>query len=359
MRSRGLLRLLFAALVALPAALFAAEEQSLLTPAGTLHTVRSGRAVDLGIDDPAIAPEDVVIEWAARAQDGATSIALIPGTDTRYAKRGLQLAYDEPTGALLLLWTEDISAMSEVRVGVLREGTWINSGLLPSQGISRAFNPQMLVTHQSVRYIDEQDQEVSKISSILSIIWWEEAQYGQARYASLFLDEEEFDPSRLAIYDLPVLIGGGGEAVYDGIPSGAYLFPSLQADGLAGAVLASFADLHESQHRVVRITFPEHQGKPSDPGDLRWQRRHIPIYGVTSSGPVLQLVPHVPAQSAMTIGTSIGAGYRPTVYWRDGDFLKYTRLEGADWSPTRSIALDESMSYDRALALVVGMGGRN
>lgn len=337
------------------------EEQTLLTPDGTLHSVRSGRAVDLGVADPAIAPEEFLVEWSSRAQDGTLAVQVVPGTASYQEKRGLQLGWDEQTRALLLIWTEEVSAYSHIRVGVLREGVWTNSALLPTQGISRAYNPQMRITHQRVSWLDEQDALVWKTTSILSIVWWEEAQYLQARLATLFLDEGAFDPASLAIYDLPALSGEAGDTSVGDTPSGAYLYPTLQADGLSGAVLASFADLHAERHRVVRVAFPEDRGKPSEAGNLKWQRRHIPIVGVTASGPVGRMAPTVGANASaeLSVGTTIGAGYRPTMYWREGDTLKFSRLGDTDWEPVRAIAIDESMPYERALDLVVGMGGRN
>lgn len=363
MRRYGLGRLfvLAAALVALPGLSLALEEQSLLTADGTVHVVRAGRVIDLGIQDATLSPEDIVIEWASRAQDGTLSVSILPGTVSRGTKRGLQAAFDEQTQTFLLLWTEDVSAFSEIRVGVLHGDVWTNAGLLPNQGISRAFNPQMRVTHQAVSYLNDQDVPVSKTSSILSIIWWEEAQYGQARLATLFLDENTFDPASLAMYDLPVLTGGGGSEVsYEGIPSGAYLFPSLQTDGLSGAFLISYADLHEQRHKVLRVQFPEDQGKPSEVGNLKWKRRHIPIVGIGSSGPISRMTPMIASNAGaeLSVGTLIGSGYLPTLYWRDGDILKYSRLEGADWAAVRSIAIDSSMTFERALELVTGMGER-
>ncbi len=357
MRSTGSLRLLLAAaaFAALPGFCLAGEEQSLLTSEGTLHVVRSGRAVDLGVQDAVFSPQDYAIEWTSRAQDGTLATAVIPGTDSLGAKLGLKLVFDEQTRTLLLLWTENISAYSQIRVGVFHDGTWTNFGLLPTQGISAAYNPQMLVTHHTSTHLDEHDSPVTTTNSVLSIIWWEDAQYGQARYATLFLDENGFDPADLAIYDLPALLGGGGETPYGDVPSGAYLFPSLQADGLSGAILASFADLHDQRHRVVRISFPTDQGKPSDPGSINWKRRHIPILGVKAEGSLARMTPRLVDR----VDTSIGAVYRPTLYWREGSSLKFTRLDGGDWAPVRSIAIDDTMTYEKALALVVGMGQRN
>jgi hypothetical protein len=354
--------LLVALAAVLPGVALGLSEQSLLTADGTLHVVPTGSAVDLGLQDVALDPDNTLIEWSGRAQDGTVSTAIIPGTDSHSAKTGLQIAFDDQTQTLLLLWTENISAMSQIRVGVLHGGVWTNSGLLPNQGISRAYNPQMRISHYPISYVDGNDQTVSKTSSLLSIIWWEEAQWGQARLATLFLDEGDFDPAGLAIYDLPALAGDdGGDASYDGVPSGAYLFPSLQPDGLSGALLASFADLHDQRHKIVRIQFPSDQGKPSEQGNLKWQRRHIPIVGVATQGPIARMTPILAAGpgAGPVVGTSIGAGYHPTLYWRDGDVLKYTRLDETDWTPVRSIAIGDGMPYDRALSLVVGMGERN
>jgi hypothetical protein len=363
MRRAGLFRaFLLAALAAVaPAFAHALEEQSLLTPDGTLHVVRSGKALDLGIQDAGIDPASLVVDWASRAQDGTVATQIVPGTVSYQEKHGLQLEYDNQTGTLLLLWTENVSAFSHIRIGVFHDGVWTNSPLLPSDGISRARNPQMRVSHQRVRYVDETDATIWKMSSILSVIWWEESQYTQARLATLFLDEGNFDPTSFAIYDLPALLGGGGDTAAGDIPSGSYLFPALQTDGLSGSFVASFADLHDQRHKVIRIQFPEDQGKPSESGNMNWSRRHIPIVGVSTEGPISRMTPVVASYAGapqITVGTSIGSGYRPTLYWLDGTSLKFSRFGDTDWEPVRSIAVDESMTYEKALGLVMGMGSR-
>ena len=360
MRRHGLLRLLLAAavLVALPRVSAALEEKSLLTSDGTLHVLRSGTAVDLGVMDGGISPNAELIEWTSRTQDGTVTVAILPDTISFQSKHGLDLAYDEQTKTLLALWTEDISAFSQIRVGVLHGGEWTNSMLLPSAGLSRAYNPKMLVTHRSATYLDERSNSITKTSSILSVVWWEEAQYAQARYATLFLDETSFDPTALAIYDLPALVGTAGDTSYGDLPTGAYLYPSLQADGLSGSVLASFADIHDQKFKIVRIDFPHDWGKPSDPTSVNWKRRHIPIVGVTMEGSLARLTPDV-GKTKYGIRTTIGSGYRPTLSWSDGASLKFTRLEGADWAPVRTIAIDDRMTYEKALSLVTGMGERN
>ncbi len=356
MKPSLVLRSLFAAaaLAAVLASPATAEEKSLLAADGTLYEVHAGLAADLAIAQPSLEPDDYVIEWSARRQDNSVRVGVVPGTENRNVKRNLDLAFDEASGSLLLLWKEDLTPLSILQIGVLREGEWRTSTLLPNLGLSRAFNPQMRLSHSTVRWTDADGAPVVRNRSVLSIVWWEESQYAQARYAPIFLDEESFDSTNVVVYDLPALAGGGGATSYDDIPSAAYLFPSLHSDGPAGPILASFADLHARKTVVVRITFPTDLGTPGD-NNITWMRRHIPIVGVVGEAPI---APTAPVRIS-SMGTALGAGYRPTFYWRDGDRLAFTRFDGREWASVKTIALTETMSYERALSLVIGMAGSN
>jgi len=340
----------FVAGLAMPAA---AEEKSLLAADGTLYEVHAGLAADLGLAE-GLAPDDYVIEWTARDQDGSIHVGVVPGTQSRNVKRNLDLAFDEPSGSLLLLWKEELVPVSLLQLGVLRDGAWKTSVLLPNLGFSKAYNPQMRPSHSTVRWTEANGEMVERNRSILSIVWWEESQYAQARYAPIFLDEENFDLSDVAVYDLPVLAGGGGPTSYEDLPAAAYVFPALHSDGPSGAILASFADLNGRKNKVVKITFPTDLGTP-DEGNVTWMRRHIPIVGVVGESP---LAPTTPIRVS-SMGTALGTGYRPTFYWRDGDRVLYSRFDGHEWASVKAIPLSDKMSYERALALVIGMAASN
>ena len=345
--------LVAAALVAGVAVPAAAEEKSLLAADGTLYEVHAGLAADLGLAE-GIEPDDYVIEWTAREQDGSIHVGVVPGTQNRNVKRNLDLAFDEASGSLLLLWKEELTPISTLQIGVLRDGSWKTSLLLPNLGFSKAYNPQMRLSHSTVQWTGADGQPVVRNRSILSIVWWEESQYAQARYAPIFLEEENFDVSNVAVYDLPVLAGGGGPTKYDDIPASAYVFPSLHSDGPSGAILASFADLNGRKNKVVKITFPTDLGIP-DEGNVTWMRRHIPIVGVVGESPLAPTTPiHI-----TSMGTALGTGYRPTFYWRDADRVLYTRFDGREWASVKVIPLSDTMSYERALALVIGMAASN
>jgi len=330
------------------------EEKSLLAPDGTLYSVRSGYASDLGLGDGSANSNDYVVAWSFRRQDGSVGQGLVPDTSGRSFKRNLQLAYDEPTGSLVLLWKEDFTVLNVLRLGIFKNGVWTLANLLPNLGFAHAYNPQMLLSHPTVSIQSADGSSVAQARTILSVIWWEEAQYQQARYAPIFLDEVS-DANDVQVYDLPAAVGGGVDPVLTGDRApGAYMYPALQLEGIGGALLASFADLSSNKHYVVRVTFPSDLGKPG-PDNATWKRRRIPVVGVASDGPISDSVPF--AMDKVT--TLIGASYRPTIVWRAENAVGFSRFDGKTWSSARTIPLDSSMTYDRALRLVQEMAARN
>ena len=328
------------------------EEQALLASNGTLYVVRAGSAVDLGLVGGSFNPNDRLIEWSSRESDGTVAQGLIPDAINGDLKHNLELAYDEPTGSLVLLWKEEVTVLNVLRLGIFKNGAWTVGNLLPNLGFAHAYNPQVLLSHPTVTMLDSNGNSVTRTRTILSVIWWEQAQYSQARYAPVFLDEVT-DASDVQVYDLPALIGSGGATSSSSHPASAYMYPSLQLEGIGGSILASFADLSADRHYVIRIGYPDNLGKPG-PDNVTWQRRRIPVVGVASDEPI----PNVPIVFE-SVKTVVGASYRPTLVWSTGGAVGYTHFDGRKWSPAITIPLTESMTYDKALRLVQEMATRN
>jgi hypothetical protein len=329
------------------------EEKSLLASDGTLYVVRAGSAVDLSLAGGSFNPNDRLIEWSSRGSDGTVAKGIIPDAVNGDLKHNLQLSYDEPTGSLVLLWKQEVTILNVLRIGIFKNGAWTVRNLLPTLGFAHAYNPQILLSHPTVTTLDGNGNSISQTRTILSVIWWEEAQYSQARYAPIFLDEVT-DASDVQVYDLPALIGSGSATPSGSHPASAYMYPSLQPEGIGGAILASFADLSADRHYVIRIQFPDNLGKPG-PDNVTWQRRRIPVVGIASDEPIPADVPIV----FESVKTVIGASYRPTLVWSTGGAVGYTRFDGRKWSPAITIPLTESMTYDKALRLVQEMATRN
>ena len=334
------------------------QKRTLLSTDGTLYEVRAGTVADLQITNLDLDPDTYVVLWGSVAQDGTRQQGVLQGSPSGNPKTSLDLTFDEPTGSFVILWREDSPIMNQIRLAVLRKGVWSFAGLMPNIGFPHALNPQMLLSHQTVTTLDDKGKKTLKNRSTLSVLWWEEAQFAQARYAPIFLDEDISSDS-VKIYDLPVLIGGGGPTSYDGVAAAAYLYPSLQLEGPSGAFLASFADLNADKHYVVRIDFPTNLGNPSDPKNPVFERRRIPVVGVIASGPIAFQKPNDLIPLSAPVRTIIGSSYNPTLYWQDGSTLRYIRLDGKAWSDTLSITLDKDLTFDRAQRLLEGMAARN
>jgi hypothetical protein len=332
-----------------------AEETTLLAPDGTVYDVQAGLASDLGIAGGGVSATEYVIEWTSYSQTGERSMGLVPNTTSANPKRNLDLAYDDQSGSLILLWKEDLGVLNVLHLGVLQSGTWKQLDLLPNIGFAHAYNPQMLLSKQTVHWIDANGNDAWRTRSLLSVIWWEESQFAQARYAPIFLDEDT-TADDVVVYDLPKLVGPGGATSYGSVPPGAYMYPSLKLEGPGGAILASFADLSSNHEYVARITYPTDLGR-ADASSKSWLRRHIPVVGVAFTSGLPGFAPRIPQTKVTTI---IGPAYNPTLVWTD-NAVRYTHFDTTSgaWSEARAIVLSDDMTKDRALALVQEMATRN
>lgn len=335
-------------------------KKTLVTTDGTLYEARSGTVADLGITNLNLDPGTFVIEWASRTQDGTQNRGVLQGSPSRNPKTSLDLTFDEPTGSFVILWRENAAIINQLRLAIMRSGVWSFADLVPNIGFPQAFNPQMLLSRQTVTTTDDKGNTVASNRSILSVIWWEEAQYAQARYAPIFLDED-ISTSAVKVYDLPTLLGGGGPMAFDDVPSAAYMYPALQLEGPGGAILASFADLASKKHYVVRIDYPTSLGNPADKKNLVWERRRIPVVGIAAAGPIAfrRLVEGSAMPDKAPVGTIIGSSYNPTLYWNDGTAVRYVRFDGQSWSDARALALGDSLTYEKAQRLLEAMAARN
>jgi hypothetical protein len=350
--------LLAAGLVLAARAVSAAEQKTLLGSDGTLYVARAGSAQDLGALGDSILSTDSLIQFSFQRQDGSSGLGIVPGTIGTSTKSNLDMAYDDLSGSLLLLWKEDLRVVTVLHLGIYRNGAWTQADLLPSLGFAHAFNPQMLLLHQTVHSLDANGNDVSRDRTILSVIWLEQSYSIQARYAPVFLGEDS-SSSDVQVYDLPATIGGGGPTPHEGIPESAYMYPALQSEGPGGAILASFADLNAHKHYVVRIDFPTNLGNPSDSKNPIFERRRIPVVGIVASGPLAFQAPNVLAPENAPVGTLIGSSYNPTLYWQDGSTMRYVRFDGKTWSEARAIALGKDLTFDRALRLLEVMAASN
>jgi hypothetical protein len=212
----------------------------------------------------------------------------------------------------------------------------------------------MLLSHQTIHMLDDQEHDIWKTRSILSVIWWEESHLVQARYAPIFLDEDT-SASDVAVYDLPAMVGSEGAESYGDVPAETYGYPSLQLEGPGGGIVATFTDLGKGRDFVLRVNYPSDLGAVNSKS---WLRRRIPVFGVALDAPM----PIINGSGMMSaVSTMIGPSYNPTLVWSEDTAVKFLRFDVATgkWGAVRSIALGTDMSKDRAYALIRDMASKN
>lgn len=322
------------------------EEKSLISANGTYYTVRAGKAAALGVIGSGITPEQNLIAWSLRRQDGSQAAGVIPGTIGITIKKNLLLTFDETTQTLVLVSNEadPSNLISLLRLAILRDGRWTSADLpATTGGFSHASNPQIELVHPTENTVDATGKAVACVRSALVVTWYED--YAGSRLASFFIDED-LRPEDVYSLDLDDLVNGAGTSRDDSVPAGEYMYPSLQAEGNAVSmseprVLVSFTSLAARKHVVARASFPI--------GGLTTQRRHAPIVGVTSVGEAplafdanVRLPATARVETIIGSGTSGGAGASNpalTVYWRSdsGQKVSYTYFDGRKWSSVKTL----------------------
>jgi hypothetical protein len=332
-----------------------ADERSLLTPDGSLYHVESGYYSAFAPGGTEARQDDYVIAWSATTQTGMATSGIVPGTATGDLKDQFDLAYDSVSQTLFLVWSNRFSMVNSVQFAIYQRGIWTQSQLLPSAVFTLTQNPRLLITHQTVRTLDRDGIEHDYPRSIVSIIWWEESIHPRARYAPIFIENDGIDLADVNIYDLPELAGLtsrgiAGNAVLDEMHEAIYQNPSLQADGLSSTILATFADLGSESFGTVHIDFPS---------DLRFNphgRGHVIVILKTDERPKPMAVPASPT----LIGTTVGSGYHPTVYWQsDPGSVQFTVFDGSAWGDARTVALTGGLTTNAAIALIREMAAQN
>jgi hypothetical protein len=338
------------------AAASAQEVKTLLTPGGTIYQVRTGFYSDLEPGGARTDPGNYIILWSARDQSGAVTSGIVAGTEDPSIKQSVDIAYDAPTDSLFVVWENTYGALSGIQFAILSNGQWTDAQLFPGVGITFAYNPRLLITHQTVLATDDQGNTISYDRAILSVIWWQESSTLQALYAPIFIENGQIQLDDVQIYSLPELVGSEGASSPGQAPSALYTHPELQQDGLSSDILATFVDLESQMLRTIRISFPSDlRNVPPDQKKTPQGRGHIIVVGFSGGAPIGGAF----AMGVSPVETIVGLNYKPTLTWQDTAAVYYSRFNGRTWGSVITIPLANGMTADHALALVRTMAMQN
>jgi hypothetical protein len=327
---------------------------------GTLYEVFAASYGDIITGASASDARLPILALRTTPSGGVPAVEIVGGTVNDLDKLGESLEFDETTQTVFVVYTRLQGFFLDVHVAMRRSGAWSEVRLLPNPGLFVSMNPQLLVTRQTYIDADDTGQPVTKSRTILSIVWWEESDTSQARYAPIFIEDGSLRLDDVTVWNLNELSGSAGPTDNSDLPLSSYVHPGLQRDaGTNGGVLVSFANLATRKQQVVRLAFPDDLTKLVPPEGLTpaqrtsFARGNSPI-GRSFSETLLPRVIDVPFLTL--VGTIISPAGLPTFYWNSGGGLSY--LQGGS-STILTIPFRQDFPVDRALAVVRDMSEKD
>jgi hypothetical protein len=311
--------------------------------------------------DPGLAAQQV-LALRVTPPGGRPEIEIVAGTSDRLDDYGESIEFEDVTQTVFVVYTRLQGFFSDVRVAARRDGVWAEGNFLPNPGYFISMNPHMVVTRQTYRDSDAEGNAVFKTRSILSIVWWEETTRSQARYGALFIEDGSLRFDDFKAYNLNELSGAPGDTDSTGIPTSAYVWPSVQRDPASnGGVIVSFANLSLRKQQVLRVGFPDDLPSIVVPAEVpiadrtAYARGHTPI----GRGGVDRDIPsRINLTFNTVVNTALSPSLVPTYYWQGTTSVLYLQGDNVARDPL-SIPLRRDFSADRAIAIIRDLSDKN
>ena len=307
-----------AAALAMTATVSAHGATSALTPDGARYSVE--RASD--------APS-LVLE---RVTGDVRETLPIPATDDDALEAQPHVAYDALTGALYVVWTREAEGGYELRYAVrAADGTWSEAETVTG-GAERILGTQVVVTHG----IEAEEGN----PSVIHFAWWKVSEAASEPWYALVVREKDQAPvtSFANLVDLAALSFDGAASV-DGPQepedTGAAMHPPLAMVRNGQEVDVVFGAKDQTSVTGMRIA-PRRIGGNARifvPGGKRPFK--TPRASLVSSN-------EQPLQAMISRNGRI-------VLYSAADRFSYAVLDNGDWTPVRSLKVDEKMTLDHVL----------
>jgi len=268
----------------------------------------------------------------------------------------IQVAADAFTGKVVVVWQRNWSAnASEIMLAVWNDGEWERVEHLTDDFGAMPRNPAVQLSEFSTTIPDPDNPDnpgatIEVRDSYLHVVWWEGSGETQhASYVLLRLDAEPDDPDILLHRDLDELTTLG--LACDLPPSPEVLeHPVFAANAGLDRALLFFGSQRICLLHLAEIRFELEPPTPPPPGGpinvTVQRRRSVPIFGIRRTY-------QIPQDFSM-LGTRIilGGNSSPLAYRVSGQVVEYALATDSGWSPKRSLALDQGMAVEDAIALV-------
>ena len=306
------MKTLLAFTLAMTAAFSAYGTGSALTPDGSRYSV----------EPSAEAPHLLLERVAGDVRDRV----VVPSTDDEAIEAEPHVAYDAITGALYVFWTRRAEGIDELRFAIrAADGTWSAPRTVTS-GPERILGSQVVVTHSV---------EENASASLIHVAWWKVGQPSEPWYAVVAI-EQDFEPatSFANLVDLAAL-SVDTEAAAEPEDTGAAVHPPLAMIRNGQGVDVVFGAV--DQTAVTSLTI--------EPRRIAGDARIFVPVGLTGRKTPRALIVSFGEQPVQAMISRNGR----IVLYTPGEHFRYVVLDNGEWTPVRSLKVDEKMTLDHVL----------
>ncbi|HEY0372749.1 MAG TPA: hypothetical protein VGD79_12145 [Thermoanaerobaculia bacterium] len=297
----------------LTAALSAFGANSALTPDGSRYSVEASPD----------APQLLLVRVAGDTRD---TIA-VPTTDDEAIEAESHVAYDAITGSLYVIWTRHIDGADELRYAVRNaDGGW-SQPITVTSSAERILGSQVVVTHRA-----EDDVNVS----FIHLAWWKVgAGVSEPWYALVALEKDQQPVTSFANLVELAALSADAVAATDLEETGAAVHPPLTMSRNGQEVDIVFGAVHQTA--VTSVTVKPRKIDPT-------ARIFVPVGRRAFKTPRANFS----SSSEQALEAFISRNGRIVLYSR-GEHFSYVVLDNNEWTPARTLKVDEKMTLDHVL----------
>jgi hypothetical protein len=321
--------LVVVALLFVPLLATAQQSDALLTPDGTLYSVKFERADD----HPDVHTESAAYLKLTVRRGDDVKYEIIPATlEEHFGNYNPTVAFDAQSGMLFVFWIrgEGLVANQLMFTSRTADGVWAPATVFGDQYDQRK-NLRLAVTR---KFRDEDDDVRNGVS--VHLAWWElntTTGKGGVKYAMASIHDGrivDFVP-----VDLSELVPAEAEKTTGDVDKNFLKQPVLFTTPLQDSVVLLFGDIDTNTMNQVRIT----PRKIAGDGRLR-------VPGGRREGSIA--APKMPGSNGRVEGVYVDTN-RLALYEVDGTKLRYVLMNGNAWSEPFAIALDDQLSAPSAI----------
>ena len=261
--------------------------------------------------------------------NGDTRVSVdVPSTDDDALEADPHVAYDALTGALYVVWTRRAEGVEEIRFAIrAADGTWSEPQTVTS-GAERILGTQVAVTHGV-----EEDAGLP----LIHVAWWKVGEAMAEPWYALVAIEKDRQPvtSFANLVDLAAIAADSEAASMEREDMGAAAHPPLAMSRNGQEVDIVFGAV--DQTAVTRLTVA-----PRTIGGTA--RIFVPVGRSAFRTPRAKLA----SASEQPLQAMISRNGRIVLY-APGERFSYVVLDNGEWTPVRSLKVDEKLTLDHVL----------